>query len=88
MISVELNARVNKICNEINKIIKDRCRTSGSAIMWFWLAKIIRGRSQQDNTRSGVDRGSVAKYKFDVVHPASESHFIHIKLMIAITKLW
>lgn len=38
-----------------------RWRFSGSGAIWFWLAKIIRGRSQQDKTRRGVERASVAR---------------------------
>lgn len=37
-----------------------RWRLIGSEDVWFWLARIIRGRSQQVRTRSGVDRASVA----------------------------
>lgn len=69
-------------------MIYDRWRLIGSEDMWFWLAKIIRGSSQQDNTKRGVDRGSVAKYRLDDDHPVSESHFNHIRLMAAIVKLW
>jgi len=32
----------------------------GSEAVWFWLARIIRGRSQQVRTKRGVERGSVA----------------------------
>lgn len=61
---------------------------AGSEVMWFWLAKIIRGNNQHDRTNSGVDNGSVAKYRFDVDHPISESHFNHVRLTAAIIKLW
>lgn len=37
-----------------------RCRLIGSVVVWFWLARIIKGRSQQVKTRRGVERRSVA----------------------------
>lgn len=40
--------------------------------MWFWLARIIRGSSQHDRMRSGVDRGSVAMSGFMKDQPVSE----------------
>jgi len=40
--------------------------------MWFWLARIISGRSQQERIRRGVDRGSVAIKGFIKDHPVSE----------------
>jgi len=40
--------------------------------MWFWLAKIIRGRSQHERIRRGVERGSVAIRGFIKDHPVSE----------------
>jgi len=40
--------------------------------MWFWLARIIRGRSQQLRTRRGVDKGSVAMRGFREDQPVSE----------------
>lgn len=55
--------------------------------MWFWLAKIIRGRSQHVRTKRGVDRGSVAKYELDVVHPTSDVHLSHVRLTRAIERL-
>lgn len=33
--------------------IKIRLRGSGSCCRWFWLAMIMSGSSQQDNTRRG-----------------------------------
>lgn len=64
-----------------------RCRLIGSGLIWFWLAKIINGRSQHVNTRSGVDRGSVAKYMFEAAHPVSDVHFNQVRLMRAINRL-
>jgi len=40
--------------------------------MWFWLARIINGRSQHERIRRGVDRGSVAMSGFMKDHPVSE----------------
>lgn len=37
-----------------------RWRLIGSEEVWFWLARIIRGRSQHVRTKRGVDRASVA----------------------------
>lgn len=55
--------------------------------MWFWLARIISGSNQHESTRRGADNGSVAKYALEEVHPASDVHFNHIKLMKAIKRL-
>lgn len=38
-----------------------RCRFKGSAAVWFWLARIMSGKSQHVNTRRGVERVSVAR---------------------------
>lgn len=54
------NAIIRKICKEVNRVIYIRWRLMGSGAVWFWLAKIISGRSQQVRTRRGVDKGSVA----------------------------
>jgi len=40
--------------------------------MWFWLARIISGRSQHDKIRRGVDNGSVAMRGLISDHPVSE----------------
>lgn len=45
-------------------------------LVWFWLARIIRGSNQQDSTRRGVERGSVAVNVPRNVHPVSDGHFI------------
>jgi len=60
MISVAPNAMIRKSWREVNSVMYIRWRFSGSGVMWFWLARIISGRSQQVRTRSGVERGSVA----------------------------
>lgn len=88
MISVALNASVKKICREISSVMYERCRFVGSGEIWFWLARIMSGSSQHDSTRRGVDNGSVARYRLDVVHPVSESHFSHVRLTVAIIRLW
>lgn len=46
----------------MSSVIYIRCRLMGSEEVWFWLARIIRGRSQQVRVRRGVERGSVAIY--------------------------
>lgn len=88
MISVALNAKIRKVCREAKRVIKLRCRSAGSILMWCWLARIISGRSQQVRTSRGVDRGSVAIYKLVVVQPVSKDHLIKVKLIRAITRLW
>ena len=45
--------------------------------MWFWLARIIRGRSQQERIRRGVDKGSVAMRGLTNDHPVSEGCVSH-----------
>lgn len=57
-------------------------------LVWFWLAKIISGRSQQDNTRRGVERGSVAMCVFKLVQDVSEGLFSQVRLNKAMQKLW
>lgn len=56
--------------------------------MWFWLAKIISGSSQQDRTSRGVDSGSVAKNRPRDVQPDSEGKLSHVRLVNAMQKLW
>ena len=51
---------MRKICRDVRRVIYIRGRLIGSRAVWFWLAKIIRGRSQQVRTSRGVDRRSVA----------------------------
>lgn len=47
-------------CSEIRSVMYIRWRLTGSGEIWFWLARIMRGRSQQVRARRGVERGSVA----------------------------
>lgn len=81
------NAIIRKACSEARSVIYNRCRLIGSGLMWFWLAKIIRGSSQHVSTKRGVDSGSVAKYVLEEVHPVSDVHLNHIRLMEAIRRL-
>lgn len=87
IISVAPNAIIRKVCNEVRRVMYRRCRLMGSGLTWFWLARIINGRSQHVSTRRGVESGSVAKYELDVVHPVSDVHFNHVRLMRAIRRL-
>lgn len=59
----------------------------GSVLMWFWLAKIIRGSNQQVSTSSGVDKGSVPIYRLEEIQPVSEDQLIQLRLAKAIIKL-
>lgn len=59
MISVAPNAMIRKVCREVKRVMYIRWRLSGSGLMWFWLARIISGSSQQVRTSRGVDKGSV-----------------------------
>jgi len=56
--------------------------------MWFWLARIIRGRSQHDRIRRGVDKGSVAISGFIRDQPVSEAWNSQWRLIKAIMSPW
>lgn len=56
--------------------------------MWFWLARIIRGRSQQVSTRRGVERESVAMYGLRQCQPVSEKFLSSVRLIKATIRLW
>lgn len=56
--------------------------------MWFWLARIIIGRSQHESTRRGVDNKSVAMYGLRDFHPVSEGLANQVKLSSEIRRLW
>ena len=56
--------------------------------MWFWLARIIKGRSQQERTRRGADKGSVAIRGFVKDQPVSEVRVSQWRLVTAITRVW
>lgn len=62
---------MRKIWRDVSSVIYIRCRLMGSGEMWFWLARIISGRSQQVRTRRGVESGSVAMYWFINDQPVS-----------------
>ena len=64
-----------------------RCRPAGSEEVWFWLARIIRGRSQQVRANSGVERGSVAMYIFIQDQPVSVGELNQARLANAIIRL-
>lgn len=49
------NARMMNGWMMIRVAIKVRFRARGSCWRWFWLASIIRGRSQQDRTSRGEE---------------------------------
>lgn len=68
--------------------MKVRWRLMGSELVWFWLAKIIRGRSQHVRTRRGVDKASVAMYRLRDVQPVSDRFSSQVKLAKAMTRLW
>lgn len=87
MISVAPKAIIRKICREVRRVKYIRCRLAGSGLVWFWLARIIRGRSQQVRTRRGVERVSVARYELSDVHPVSERFFSQVRLARAIRRL-
>ena len=65
-----------------------RCRPAGSEEMWFWLARIINGKSQQVRIRRGVERGSVAIYTFMHNHPVSVGILNQARLARAMIRLW
>lgn len=65
-----------------------RCWLGVEEAVWFWLAKIIRGKSQQDRIKRGVDKGSVPISVLRVDHPISEGHLNHNRLRKAIVRLW
>lgn len=88
IISVEVKARIRKACKEIRSVMYIRCRLMGSRAVWCWLARIIRGRSQQVRTKRGAERGSVAAYKFREVQPVSDIFLSQVRLASAIVRLW
>jgi len=85
---VALKARIKKICRDVSKVIYIRWRLIGSKAVWFWLAKIISGKSQQVRTRRGVDKGSVAIYWLREVQPVSDRLSSQVRLASAIMRLW
>ena len=88
MISVALKAKIRKIWSDVRRVMYIRWRFTGSRAVWFWLAKIINGRSQQVRTRRGVERGSVAMYVLTQAQPVSERFSSHVRLASAMIRLW
>lgn len=87
MTSVALKAKIRKNCKDTRREMKTRWRLLGSWAVWFWLARIIRGRSQQVSTKRGVERGSVAINKLRVDQPVSAGFFNQVRLTSAIIRL-
>lgn len=69
MISVAEKAIIKNAWREVRSVMYIRCRLMGSCAVWFWLARIIRGSSQQVSTVRGVDRGSNPMVVFRLVQP-------------------
>lgn len=65
-----------------------RWRLSGSKVVWFWLARIMRGSSQQVRTKRGVERGSVPIYGLMTDQPVSIVVFSQARLANAMSMLW
>lgn len=78
---------IRKICSEVRRVIYVRWRLIGSEAVWFWLARIISGRSQHVNTKRGVDKGSRAIMWFRAVHPDSVVLLSQDRLRTAINRL-
>lgn len=85
--SVALKARIRKAWSAIISEMYVRWREIGSRARWFWLARIIRGRSQQERTRRGPDSGSVPMRGLRCVQPASQEVFSQGRLSAAIRRL-
>jgi len=78
---------IKKIWREISRVMYIRWRFSGSGEMWFWLARIIRGRSQQVRTNKGVERESVAMWRPRKDQPVSIGLISQFRLNNAIIEL-
>lgn len=46
---------ISRGCTVTSVAVKIRFRAEGSCCRWFWLARIISGRSQQVRVSSGED---------------------------------
>ena len=86
--SVALKARMRKNWRDVSSEMYVRWRFVGSWVIWFWLARIISGSSQQDSTRRGVERGSVAIRGFIVDQPVSDGFTNQCRLARATIRLW
>lgn len=87
IISVAPKARIRKIWREVSRVMYIRWRFSGSGAIWFWLARIIRGRSQQVRTSRGVERESVAIWRPRKDQPVSIVLINHFRLINAMIRL-
>jgi len=87
-ISVALKAKIRKNWSDVSREIYVRWRFNGSRAMWLWLARIINGRSQQDRTSKGVDKGSVAISGLISDQPVSELFINQWRLISAMIRLW
>lgn len=76
-----------KTCRDVRRVMYIRWRFKGSEDRWFWLARIISGRSQQVRTRRGDDKGSVAIWGVKKAHPVSAVFLNQVKLARAISRL-
>lgn len=83
-----LKARIKKNWRDAIREMYIRWRFKGSGFRWFWLAKIMSGRSQHESTKRGVDTRSVPMYVLRWVQLSSEQLFSHIKLVAAMIKLY
>jgi len=79
---------MRKNWSDVSSEMYVRWRFAGSWVMWFWLARIISGSSQQESTRRGVESGSVAISGFIVDQPVSDEHINQCRLARAIIRLW
>lgn len=70
------------------RVIYVRWRARGSEDMWFWLARIIRGRSQHERIRRGLERESVPKYELRHIHPEAQDVLAQKRLTAAIRRLF
>lgn len=82
------NAIIRNTCRDVNRLMYVRWRLTGSSAVWLWLAKIIRGSSQQVRTRRGVERGSVAMKGVRQDQPVSDVFFSQVRLANAMIRLW
>lgn len=87
MSSVEENARMIRGCTETMVSAKVRFRERGSCCRWFWLARIMSGRSQHVNTSRGDDVWSVPVHWVRFLYGWYEG-VSHCRLSVATSKLY
>ena len=85
--SVAPKAIIRNDCRVIISVTYRRWRCSGSEVMWLWLAIIIKGKSQHDKTRRGLESGSVPIKRLMLAQPVSQGFFSHTRLSVAISRL-